>query len=159
GWLRSFDALTGELLWKFDLNPRKAKPYKVGGGGEKNFPIATPVLFEDRVYVATGQELDDGPGVGHLWCIDATKTPRNKDKDVSPVGDNFDPNDPVNKDSALIWHHGGQLPKPLEDGREYVFGRTMSSVAIHDGLLIAPELAGYVHCLDARTGKCHWVAD
>jgi outer membrane protein assembly factor BamB len=32
-------------------------------------------------------------------------------------------------------------------------------VAIHDGLVIAPDLSGYVHCLDARTGTRHWTYD
>jgi len=144
GWLRSFDALTGKLLWKFDLNPKKATPYKVGGGGERNFPLATPVLYENRVYIATGQEIDDGPNVGHLWCIDITKTPKNEAKDLSPVGDDFDPKSKVNADSALVWHYGGLVvPKPKGDESEWVFGRTMSNVAVHDGLVIAPELGTF----------------
>lgn len=159
GWLRSFNPLTGELLWKFDLNPKKAKPYQPGGGGEKSFPLATPVLCENRIYLATGQEPDDGNGVGHLWCIDPTKMPKAKDRDVSPVGDNFDPKHPANRDSALVWHYGGRRPKPKDDESEFIFGRTLSSVAVHDGLVIAPEVAGYIHCLDARTGKPLWVED
>jgi outer membrane protein assembly factor BamB/precorrin-6B methylase 2 len=163
GWLRSFDPLTGRLLWKFDCNPKKATPYRLGGGGEKCFFTATPVLYEGRVYVGVGQEVTDGPGVGHLWCIDLVKaTARgktNKDKDVSPRNDNFDPNAPVNKDSALAWHFGGKLARPTDEGPEFVFGRTMSNVVVHDGLVIAPELAGYVHCLDARTGRPYWVHD
>ncbi len=164
GWVRSFDALTGKLLWKFDGNPKKATPYKNGGGGERCFFTATPVLYEKRIYLGVGQEADDGPGVGHLWCIDLLRaTARgklNKDHDVSPVNDNFDPKAAVNKDSALAWHYGGPvLPAPKGDEREIVFGRTLSSVAVHDGLVIAPELAGYVHCLDARTGRPYWVHD
>ncbi len=30
---------------------------------------------------------------------------------------------------------------------------------IHDGLCYAAELAGWVHCLDARTGKVYWSHD
>jgi outer membrane protein assembly factor BamB len=161
GWLRSFDPLTGELLWKFDLNPKKARPYVAFSvTGERNFPLATPVLYDNRVYIATGQLLDDGDGVGHLWCIDPTRKPANKEKDVSPVNDNFDPKAPVNKDSALVWHHGGYVvPKPKEDERDVVFGRSMSTVAVHDGLVIAPDVGGFVHCLDARTGKLYWAHD
>jgi outer membrane protein assembly factor BamB len=29
-------------------------------------------------------------------------------------------------------------------------------VAIHKGLVIAPDLAGNVHCLDAKTGEQYW---
>ena len=35
--------------------------------------------------------------------------------------------------------------------------RTLSSVAIANGLLYAVDLAGCVHCLDAKTGKPYWV--
>ena len=42
---------------------------------------------------------------------------------------------------------------------EDTFGRTMSSVAIRNDLLIAPDSEGFVHCLDAMTGKQHWVYD
>ena len=35
--------------------------------------------------------------------------------------------------------------------------RTISSVAISDGLLFATDLAGHVHCLDEKTGKPYWV--
>src|SRR5581483_7957638 len=44
-------------------------------------------------------------------------------------------------------------------GRDYPFGRTMSTCAIHDGLVYAGELAGYLHCLDAQTGKEYWNDD
>jgi outer membrane protein assembly factor BamB len=161
GWLYGLEAKTGELLWKFDLNPKKAKPYKfTAPGSERCFPVATPVVYDNKVYIGVGQEPDDGQGVGHLWCIDITKEPKNKDKDLSPVGDNFDPKAAVNKDSGLVWHYGGMLvPKPADAERDWVFGRTMSSVAVHDGLVYAPELAGFLHCLDAKTGKQVWEFD
>jgi outer membrane protein assembly factor BamB len=37
--------------------------------------------------------------------------------------------------------------------------RSMSSVAIADGLLYIPDLSGKVHCLDVATGKPVWVYD
>lgn len=160
GWMYGLDAKDGSLIWKFDCNPKAAKPYRPGGGGEKCFFIATPVVYENKCYIAVGQEPDDGAGVGHLWCIDITKKPANKEKDLSPVGDNFDPKAAVNKDSGLVWHHGGPvLPKPKDDGREYVFSRTMSTVAIHDGVLYAAELTGYLQALDAKTGQKLWEHD
>jgi outer membrane protein assembly factor BamB len=158
GWLRAFDARSGELLWKFDLNPKSAKPLLSGGRGERCFPIATPVLHDNKAYIAIGRDPDDGEGVGHLWCLDITKQPKNKDKDLSPVGDNFDPKAEVNRDSGLVWHRGGPVvPAPKEGERALIFGRTMSTVAIHDGLVLAAETAGYVQCLDARTGQ-HLIA-
>lgn len=37
--------------------------------------------------------------------------------------------------------------------------RSIGSVAIHDGLLYATDLAGHVFCLDQKTGKPYWVHD
>ena len=63
-----------------------------------------------------------------------------------------------NPDSAAAWHYGGEEPRPGAL-REFRFGRTMSSVCVVGGVLYAAELTGYVHCLDARTGKRYWVYD
>jgi len=35
----------------------------------------------------------------------------------------------------------------------------MSTACIVDGVVYISELAGYVHCLDAKTGKRYWVYD
>jgi outer membrane protein assembly factor BamB len=158
GWVRSFDAMTGALLWKFDTNP-KAAVWKLGGRGTRNYLPATPVYHDGRVYIGTGRAEMDGSGVGHLWCIDPARTPTNKDRDLSPVGDNFDARADINKNSGLVWHYGGEFDKKQENGRDFVFARTMSNVAVWDGLLIAPDASGYVHCLDARTGEPYWVHD
>jgi outer membrane protein assembly factor BamB len=159
GWMYAFEAQTGKLVWKFDCNPKKTE-FKAGGRGTRNYIVACPVIWENKLYIATGRQPDDGNGEGHLWCIDITKQPKNADKDLSPVNDNFDPKAEVNKDSGLVWHFGGSImPKPEDAGREFVFGRTVSTVAIHDGLLYAAELAGYLSCLDARTGKKYWEFD
>ena len=37
--------------------------------------------------------------------------------------------------------------------------RTVSSVAIHNSLVIAPDSSGLIHCLDAETGKKYWTHD
>jgi outer membrane protein assembly factor BamB len=158
GWLYGFEAATGKLLWKFDCNP-KASVYNPDGRGDRSYLIATPVVWEGKCYVGVGNNPDNGGGVGHLWCIDITKEPKNPDKNLSPVKDNFDPKAEVNKDSGLVWHCGGPiLPKPKE-GPEYHFGRTLSTVAIHDGLVYAADLIGFVYCLDARTGEKYWTFD
>src|SRR5262249_8933433 len=142
GWLYAFEAKSGQLVWKFDCNPKGTK-FKPGDRGDRSFIVATPVVWENKLYVAVGLEPDDCHGAGHLWCVDITKQPTNKDKDISPVNNNFDPKAAVNKDSGLVWHHGGPIvPKP-EDGREVVFARTISTVVIHDGLVYAAELMGF----------------
>jgi outer membrane protein assembly factor BamB len=151
GWLYAVEPDTGEIIWKFDCNP-KGSVYQLGTKGTRSDFVATPVVYDNKVYIGVGQDPEHKEGVGHLWCIDATKR-----GDVSPVNNNFNPADPINKGSALVWHYGG--PAPEGSDRNYIFGRTLSTCAIHDGLLYVAELAGYVHCLDAKTGKKYWDHD
>jgi len=159
GWLYAFDPPTGTLLWKFDCNP-KASRYQLGGAGTRSDFIATPVVHDGLVYIGTGQDPEHFTGVGHLWCIDPSKTTA-PGADLSPVDDNFDPKAAVNAKSGLVWHYGG--PTTTEDktklGRAFYFGRTMSTVSIHDGLVYAAELDGFLHCLDAKTGQLYWRHD
>ncbi len=156
GWIRAFNPPDGALIWKFDGNPKKSV-YTLGSSGTRSDYLASPVIYKNKLYINTGQDPEHGKGVGHLWCIDITKEPKNKDKDLSPVNDNFDPKAPENKDSGLVWHYGGNAPDDFD--REYYFGRSMSSCAVHDGLVFAAEFAGIVHCLDAETGKVYWEHD
>jgi outer membrane protein assembly factor BamB len=37
--------------------------------------------------------------------------------------------------------------------------RTISNVAIDNGLLFIADLAGFLHCLDVSTGKPYWTHD
>ena len=68
GLLYGFDALTGKLLWKFDLNPKNAVWPKT-----RNDAIGSPVFYDNKVYLATGQDPEHGEGVGHMYAIDPTK--------------------------------------------------------------------------------------
>jgi outer membrane protein assembly factor BamB len=149
GWLRAFEPETGKPIWKFDCNPKAADAKTKGS---PNYIVATPVVWDNKVYVGVGQEPSLGSGMGHFWCVDITKT-----GDLSPVNDNFDPKAEINKNSGLVWHYGG--PAQGQSDRDYVFGRTLSTCAIQDGLLYISELAGYLHCLDARTGQKYWDYD
>jgi outer membrane protein assembly factor BamB len=155
GWLYSFEPETGKLIWKFDANPKDAK-YELGGRGTKSdFVAAAPVIFENKVVIGTGQDPEHYEGVGHLWCIDMSRT-----GDVSAELVVDGKNQP-NPNSAVVWHYGGPTTKADRQkiDRDYYFGRTMSTVAVHDSLVYAAELAGYLHCLDFRTGQKYWVHD
>jgi outer membrane protein assembly factor BamB len=165
GWMRAFDPKSGDLIWKFDCNPKDAF-YELGPAGTKNDFVGTPVVWENKLYIGVGQDPEHHDGVGHLWCIDITKEPKNKDKDLSPAFKPpakegklpetiFDPKDPANKDSGLVWHLGG-FDKREGATRPFYFGRTMSTCAVHDGLVYAAEMEGYLHCLDAQTGQEYW---
>jgi outer membrane protein assembly factor BamB len=161
GWLYAFEPDSGKLLWKFDCNPKNSY-YELGGKGTRSDFIATPVVYENKLYLGVGQDPEHKEGVGHLWCVDLVKATdrgaKNEDHDVSPAGDNFDPDAAVNKNSALQWHFGGRR-KEGGGNNPYVFGRTMSTCAVHDGLCYAIDLGGHLFCLDADSGKQHWAYD
>jgi len=173
GWLYAFDALSGAPLWKFDLNPKDAK-WILDGRGTRNNIIATPVFVDNSVVLGVGQDPDHGNGVGHLYRIDATKS-----GDVSPTrvvddqgktveldrGRPFDPlrgeREIKNPNSAQIWHYGGVDQDGSFTGEkgEFIFRRTMSTVAVHDGLVYVADLAGFLHCVDLQFGTRHWEFD
>jgi outer membrane protein assembly factor BamB len=68
GWVRGYEALTGKKLWEFDTNPKDSVWPKT-----RNEVISTPVIYEDKIYISNGQDPEHGEGVGHMYCIDATK--------------------------------------------------------------------------------------
>ena len=67
GWVRGYVAGTGEKLWEFDTNPKDSVWPRT-----RNEVISTPVVYENRVYIANGQDPEHGEGVGHFYALDAT---------------------------------------------------------------------------------------
>ncbi len=129
GWVYSFEPETGNIVWMFDCNPKDSQ-WELGGRGTRNNIISTPVIYDDKVFIAVGQDPEHGEGVGHLWCIDATIT----------GGETTS--------SAGVWHFGDEQ-----------FNRTMSTAAIHEGLLYISDLSGFLYCLDVKTGDLYWTHD
>ncbi len=68
GWVRGYVAEDGEKLWEFDTNPKDSVWPRT-----RNEVISTPVIYNDRVYIANGQDPEHGEGVGHFYAIDGTK--------------------------------------------------------------------------------------
>ena len=128
GVIYGLDAGTGELIWEFDCNPQDAE-WNLGGRGTRNNILATPVVYDNKVYIGVGQDPEHGEAPGHFFAIDATGT-----GDVT--------------DTHAVWHRGG------ED-----FYRTMSTAAIADGVLYITSLSGFLHALDPRTGEEFWTYD
>ena len=122
GWVRSFEAHTGERLWEFDSNSEDAV-YPT----TRNSILATPGVWNNLVYVANGQDPENGEGKGHLYCIDATKR-----GNITRIG--------------LVWQYSD-------------IRRSVSSPVVHEGLVYYPDFSGFLHCLDARSGKPYWVHD
>jgi outer membrane protein assembly factor BamB len=144
----SLEPETGKLNWEFRCYPKDAKDR-----AKANYIVATPVIYDDKVYVGMGVYPErDSLRFSHFLCIDATRT-----GDVSP-GASLDKK-LADKNSALVWSHGGMIePRPKKD-RSVAFGKTISTCAIHDGLVYIPEESGYMHCLDAKTGQRYWMHD
>ena len=68
GWVRGYEALTGRKLWEFDTNPKDSVWPRT-----RNEIISTPVIWQNKVFIANGQDPESGQGPGHLYAIDATK--------------------------------------------------------------------------------------
>ena len=195
GWLYSFEARAGDsrkpkLLWKFDCNP-KASVWEGSGSGDRNTIISTPVVWEGRVYIATGQDPESGEGQGDLWCIDPTRRgdtsgdtssqlvvdrggkpvpPRRLQAVDKEAGEQVRPN----PNSAAIWHYRGRASagekpdakktpgsKSAASNKDFqnVMHRSLGMPVIEDGLLVIGDFSGLVHCLDAKSGRVHWVHD
>lgn len=91
--------------------------------------LASAVIWRDRAYIGVGRDPEASSAAGHLFAIDATRS-----GDVSGSG--------------VVWHF-----------QHRDFGRTLSTVAIADGLLYTADLNGFVFCLDAETGELLWQHD
>jgi beta-lactamase regulating signal transducer with metallopeptidase domain len=155
-------------LWMFDCNPKDSS-YRLNNA-TRNPIVSTPMIHDGLIYVAVGEDPEHGEGIGHLWCVTPTKR-----GDVSPtlVFNQADPDKHVahkrvqalnrdagdferpNPNSAEVWHYGGSNLNELQS----TMHRSISTVAIQNGLLFVPDLSGVVHCLDARSGKAHWTHD
>ncbi len=164
GWLYALDGKTGKHIWKFDLNPKESQ-WELGGAGTRNAVIATPVVYENSVIIAVGQDPEHGEGVGHLWRIDATKADgRSEEADVldisSELGEIGERGRP-NPNSGVIWHYGGVDEDGSVTGKRgrTIYRRTMSTVAIGGGLVFAADMSGFLHCVDFKTGKRYWEHD
>lgn len=122
GWVRGYEAATGKKLWEFDTNPKDSVWPKT-----RNEVISTPIIYNNRVYIANGQDPEHGEGPGHLYAIDATKR-----GDITQSG--------------RVWHYDK-------------LRRSISTGALKDGILYYADFSGFLHAIDAETGKNYWTYD
>jgi outer membrane protein assembly factor BamB len=72
GWLRAYDAVSGDEVWRFDGNPRDARWLPRPGVLSRSSIIASPVFADGRVFVAMGFSAghDNGPSLVHAISPD-----------------------------------------------------------------------------------------
>ena len=162
GWVRSFDCLSGELIWKFDINEKAARIKHREKYGRKGYylgqVISEPVFKNGRLFLARGFDYEFGACTGRLCCIDPKKT-----GDLS--SELLSANDEVtaNPNTGLIWEFKGSPSGPegarADEKNPNVMHASSGSVAVHNGFVIASDWAGSIHCLDEKSGKRHWSYD
>lgn len=169
GWLYSFvpegdGQGNSKLLWKFDCNPKEAK-FILGGSGTRNDIVATPVVYDNLLYVAVGQDPEHGEGIGHLWCLN----PAGAEGDVSPtlvIDKNGNPV-PQRRLQAIDLSAGEkELPNPKSivvwnfkefdrDGDGEIdhheqMHRAIGTTTIKDDLIYIGDFSGLMFCIDAK---------
>lgn len=174
GWVYSYEVASDGIkpLWQFDCNPKESV-WKGDGMGDRASLVATPVVVGKHVYIATGHDPEFGEANGRLWCINATRR-----GDVSPTlaldadgnpltpkrlqAANLEAGDVIrpNPNSAVVWlYEGEEVEEGTERDFEEQMHRSIGTVVVHNGLVIAADLVGLVHCIDQETGKSLWTYD
>ena len=70
GWLRAYDAASGQEVWRFDGNPKDAPWLPRAGVLSRNFILASPVFADGRVFIAMGQSPGHGNAPSFVYAID-----------------------------------------------------------------------------------------
>jgi outer membrane protein assembly factor BamB len=135
GYVRGYEAVSGKRLWEFDTNPKDTVWPKT-----RNEVISTPIIHDNIVYIANGQDPEHGEGIGNLYAIDATKR-----GDLSPTVVK-DGKESKNPNAGALWHY--------TDIR-----RSISTGALHEGILYYSDFSGFLHAIDAKSGKQLWKHD
>ena len=73
GWLRAYDAASGEEVWRFDGNPKDARWLPRAGVLSRSFIIASPVFAGGRVFIAMGQSPGHGNAPSLIHAIDPNR--------------------------------------------------------------------------------------
>jgi outer membrane protein assembly factor BamB len=109
-----------------------------------------------------------------MWCVDITKQgdvsaqlpaedvepAKPGDELLGPKGAGKSRKGKPNPNSAVVWEFRGKDKNgngKIESKER--MNRTISTVAVADGLVFAPDFSGYLHCFDAKTGEHLWTHD
>jgi len=69
GWLRAYDAASGQEIWRFDGNPKDARWLPRAGVLSRGSIIASPAFADGRIFVAMGQSPGHGNGPSFVYAI------------------------------------------------------------------------------------------
>ncbi|HEX5882939.1 MAG TPA: PQQ-binding-like beta-propeller repeat protein, partial [Pyrinomonadaceae bacterium] len=70
GWLRAYDAASGQEIWRFDGNPKDARFLPRAGVFSRSSIIASPVFADGRVFIAMGQSAGHHNAPSLVHAID-----------------------------------------------------------------------------------------
>lgn len=142
GWLYGFDPVPVpgpdgfnvlKELWRFDCNPPHRRKDAEGR------PIKYPAAAGPSEIIATP--------VFH------------KGRAYVAVGQDPEHGDGVGNLVCVDISGSGDVTGSRSVWQYDQISRSLSTVSIHEGLLYVADYEGKVHCLDADTGKVHWVHD
>jgi outer membrane protein assembly factor BamB len=132
GYIYGFDAETGKAVWQGDCVLDKHKRNEKG-------------------YIPYGPESPDGPS-------EINSTPVfYKNRIYVAVGQDPEHGEGVGVLTCWDATKTGDITK---NGKLWTYDtikRSISTVSIYNGLLFVADFSGNVHCLDAESGKPHWV--
>ena len=145
GWVRSFQAQTGKLLWKFDINLKATQESQKQNVFQRmqrqNFFLNSPVMAGGRIFLAGGRDVEAGEGPGRLVCVDPTRR-----GDLSLELEEVPNRGQPNPNTGAIWNFDE-------------IHRTHGNVAVCNGLVVAVDFSGFLFCLDVATGRKLWKHD
>lgn len=172
GWIRAFEPDgdgngSSRVIWELDINSKTSRFIFRGNQGDRRYFVGSPVFHDGHVYVGSGVSPALGRPGGRLVCIDLTRR--------GDISEHL----AVDADGKMIPHRRLQAADPEtgervianpnsgvkwafnhdKDDYEKGFNGIVSRVAVHDGLVIASDMDGFLHCLDADTGKRYWSHD
>ena len=149
----AFEALTKasdkpvhlRTVWKYDCNPPEYKfrdgkpiPYYAGDKRKK-----WSTNKNDGQYVGPSQIIATPVFVdGRVYIAIGQDPAHGRGKGLLHCIDATQTGDITQ--TGCVWKYDGM-------------DRSISTVAVADGLVYAVDVAGRLHCLDADTGKCYWV--
>jgi outer membrane protein assembly factor BamB len=178
GWIYAYDAKTGKIVWKFDSNPKDAIYPQT-----RNELIATPVIVDNKMYIANGQDPSTGR-VRPLLVRGHHQGRRREPRAAAEGGQGGAPGAPGSGGGGRRCGAGrrrrageagragaepqgqaepeqrgrlalllGRREQGREDQETERFHRSISTAAVHEGLCYVPDFSGYLHCFDAPPAR------